>query len=216
VRQHLTSVRGLAVVAVSVLLVSCSSESLTAPQPAPAIVAPTEASASLGSVLGGIIKKNRDALADGVVRLNPMTENVTVTQTIGAAGGTLSIPEAGVTVTVPAGAIPFATEISITARKGSLLAYDFKPHGLTFAKPLVITQKLEGTNATVFLGALLQLGYYDDPAKLTNTGATVAELIAGIHNAMNRTFSASIPHFSGYMISMGRSAQIAPPTVDGW
>ena len=66
------------------------------------------------------------------------------------------------TVTVPRGALAQTTTITMTARAGTVVAYDFAPHGITFAKPLVFQQQLRGTNASLLTAPLLQLGYYSD------------------------------------------------------
>ncbi len=160
------------------------------------------------------VKGKEATYALGVSRLVPLTKQMTASMVIGAGGGSLSIPEAGVTITVPAGALASNTEISITARKGALIAYDFKPHGLTFATPLMFTQQLSGTNATLANISLFQLGYYEDPIALNATGGTMSEMINGSVNAVTWVFTSTIPHFSGYMMSCGRETRTMS-TVDG-
>ena len=93
----------------------------------------------------------------------------------------------------------------MTARAGSLVAYDFAPHGITFAKPLVFSQQLRGTNASLLTAPFLQLGYYSDPSLLTKTGALVSELLGGTLNTLTWTFTAPIPHFSGYIVDLRAS-----------
>ncbi|MEP7001498.1 MAG: hypothetical protein ABI969_13520 [bacterium] len=142
----------------------------------------------------------------GVQRNTPLTSSIAVTKTIGSAGGTLSIPQAGVTVTIPSAALASNTVITMTARAGTLIAYDFAPHGITFAKPLVFTQSLDGTNASLLTAPLLALGYYSDPSLLTGLGGTVSELLSGNVNLLSWTFTSKIPHFSGYMVAVGRGS----------
>ncbi len=143
-------------------------------------------------------------LVSGAQRISGLPSSITVTQVIGVDGGTLSIPQAGVTVTVPAGALTATTLISMTARAGKVISYDFAPHGTTFAKPLVFTQMLSGTNVSPLLAPVLQLGYYADQSDLTDLGAAVTELSAGSFNLLTGSFTASIWHFSGYMVACGR------------
>ena len=134
-----TTFRRFGVMALGLALLSaCSSEPTSAP--AAPIAAPTSAPNAdlLGSVTG-LVDKTVSFVA-GVQRNVPLATPITVTKTIGSAGGTLSILAAGVTVTVPSGALSTPTVITMTARAGSLVAYDFAPHGITFAKPLVFTQ----------------------------------------------------------------------------
>ena len=194
----LRRISALAVVGLT-LFAACSVEP-TSPS-APGASAP--AHDLLGTVTGTV--NNLLTSVEGVQRKVPLASSITVTKTIGVAGGTLSIPQAGVTVTVPSGALSASTVVTMTARAGSLLAYDFAPHGITFAKPLVFTQILSGTNATILNAPLLKLGYYADPSMLNTLGGLVSELIGGNVNLLSWTFTSSIQHFSGYMIACGRS-----------
>jgi hypothetical protein len=93
----------------------------------------------------------------------------------------------------------------MTARAGSILAYDFEPHGITFAKPLTFSQSLSGTNATLLNVPFLKLGYYSDPNLLGSVFALVSELINGSTNLLSWTFTAPIKHFSGYVVACGRN-----------
>lgn len=180
-----------------VLATGCSSEHATAP-----VARPSAQSADLL----GTVESTVDALhlVTGLRRTTPLVEPITVAKRIDARGGALIIPEAGVSVIVPPGALEEPTTITMTARAGYLVAYDFSPHGITFDRPLVFTQKLSGTNATILSAQLLQLGYYEDPSLLGEVTATVSELIDGLTNLFTWTFSAPIKHFSGYLVTCGR------------
>jgi hypothetical protein len=91
--------------------------------------------------------------------------------TIGAAGGSVSVPDGKLVLTIPAGALAAATAISIqpftnTAPGKSGAAYRLTPDGQTFLKPVTLTfkytdQDLLGT-AVDFLGAAFQTaaGYW--------------------------------------------------------
>lgn len=185
-----------AIIFSAIALVSCSTDSPTAVphlQQSP----PQEASQDLlglTSLLG----------VNGLQRTRALAVPITVSKVIGADGGTLTIPEAGVTVTVPRGALAATTNIVMTARAGTLVAYDFAPHGITFAKPLAFSQQLRGTNASLLTAPFLQLGYYKDASLLTKTGGLVSELLGGVVNLATWTFTGSIPHFSGYIVTCGR------------
>jgi hypothetical protein len=207
-----TNLRRASVLALGlVVATACSSEHATAPATAPA-VQPSAQSAALpqpgaqsadllgtvGSVLGGL------QLVTGLQRTRPLAAPITVTKTVGLYGGVLVIPQAGVSVVIPYGALKQPTTITMTARAGSLVAYDFAPHGITFAKPLVFTQSLSGTNATILSVPFLKLAYYTDPSLLGSLTGTVSELIGGVSSLLTWTFSAPIKHFSGYMVSCGR------------
>jgi hypothetical protein len=178
-------------------LVSCGTDQPTA-VPRPEAAAPSAPSASLLTSITSLLT------VDGLQRTTPLAAPITVSKSIGVDGGTLSIPQAGVTVVVPRGALAQPTTITMTARAGSLVAYDFAPHGITFAKPLVFSQQLKGTNASLLTAPFLQLGYYSDASLLTQTGALVSQLLGGTLDTLTWTFTAPIPHFSGYIVTCRR------------
>jgi len=189
------TLRRLAALAFGALaLVSCGIDQSTG-VPRLEASGPDTSSASLLGSLTSLFSVN------GLQRTTPLAAPITVSRDIGADGGTLAIPEAGVTVLVPRGALAQTTTITMTARAGSLVAYDFAPHGITFAKPLVFSQQLKGTNASLLTAPFLQLGYYSDPNLLTQTGGLVSELLGGTLNTLTWTFTAPIPHFSGYIVT---------------
>lgn len=170
----------------------------------------TRAAGASGDLTGGVpsattgVSKPVLIGTVGLQRSLPLSADISVSQTIGTAGGTLSIPAAGVTVVVPAGAVASPTQFTMTARAGSLIAYDFAPHGVTFAKPLEFTQALNGTNATLLNKSLLSLGYYADASQLTAAGGLLSEVTLGVVDLLSWSFTANIKHFSGYMVGCGR------------
>jgi ZU5 domain-containing protein len=195
-----TSIRQLATLAFSLFVAGCSAEHT--PSAPTAIAAPSNGSADLLGTAGSLLSSLR--LVSGLQRSVPLAQPITVSQLIGREGGTLSIPAAGVTVVIPEGALTSETQVTMTARAGSLVAYDFAPHGITFSKPLVFTQSLRGTNATLLSAPLLKLGYYADERLLGRTGGVVSELLGGVLDLLSWSFTANIQHFSGYMVSCGR------------
>ncbi len=178
-----------AAILTSVAMAACASDGSTGPS-RPGASSPD----LLSGVLNGLIGMQ------GVQRVTPLDTAITVTALIGQSGGTLSIPAAGVTVTVPYGALSANTQITMTARAGRLVAYDFEPHGIVFAKPLVFKQKLSGTTASLLQVPFLKLGYYEDPSLLGETTGFVSQVLSGAVNLLTWTFTSPIPHFSGYMI----------------
>ena len=195
-----TARRGAMMLAGLLMLAGCGGESTS----------PTNGAAAtsdlLGSTLGTATGTVSTVLTSitALQRTTPLAADITVSQTIGSAGGVLAIPAAGITVVVPVGAVASPTLFTMTARKGSSVAYDFAPHGITFAKPLVMTQSLVGTNATLLNYTLLKIGYYADPSQLTSTGGVLSELTSGVVSLLSWSFTANIKHFSGYMIACGR------------
>jgi hypothetical protein len=196
-RTHLR--RLLAIALSAVALTSCGTEHPTA-LPQLQRAAPTApAEDLLGSLTSGLVSLN------GLQRSKALPAPITVTKSIGVEGGSLSIPEAGVTVVVPSGALSATTKITMTARAGTLVAYDFAPHGITFAKPLVFTQQLKGTDASLLTAPFLKLGNYTDPSLLGKTTALVSDLLGGVVNTLSWSFTSAIPHFSGWVVCSGRS-----------
>jgi hypothetical protein len=177
---------------------ACSPERAAAPTSVQAPVA-----AASGDLLGTVTSTLGLTSKNGLQRTTALAAPITVQQTIGIYGGTLSIPAAGVSVYVPAGAVSRPTLITMTARAGTLVAYDFEPHGIVFNKPLVFTQRLSGTKVSILQAPLLKLGYYSDPSLLGQTTALVSDLIGGLINVLTWTFTAPIKHFSGYIVLCG-------------
>jgi hypothetical protein len=196
-------IRRIGAVALLLTLAACSADQIAAPTPMKA--APSEPDASLlGGLLGTVTGILHLTTTEAVQRTKPLAQPITVTKDIGYYGGTLSIPEAGVTVVVPRGALTRTTSITMTARAGSLLAYDFSPTGTTFNKPLLFNQSLSGTNVTLLQVPFLRLGYYSNPGLLGELTATVADLLGGVTNLLDWSFNAPIKHFSGYIVLCGR------------
>lgn len=189
------------------LLAACSTDSFTAPV---APVAPERSNGLLTDLFTGL-KATLDTVS-GLSRIVPAAA-ITRSETFDQDGGTLDIPELGFTLTVPRNALPSATlTISVTSLAGSVVAYDFEPHGTVFRKPLVFTQKLSGTNWLLALlsGKTLGGGYFKNTAQVdTRNGRAVVD---EKYNALtlNGFVSFPISHFSGYMVSTGR----AEPTDD--
>lgn len=198
-----SSIRRIGALALALSLAACSAEQVAAPTQMKAPAADPSASL-LGGLVGTVTGVLNLTTGDAVQRTTPLAAAITVTKQIGYDGGTLSIPGAGVTVTVPRGALLRTTTITMTARAGSLLAYDFSPTGTTFYKPLVFNQSLKGTNVTLLQAPLLRLGYYSDPGLLGTLTATVSDLLVGVTNLLDWSFTAPINHFSGYIVLCGR------------
>ncbi|HET7186510.1 MAG TPA: hypothetical protein VFI52_00085 [Gemmatimonadaceae bacterium] len=196
-------IRRAGLLAVALLIgvsAACNTERASAPA---TLAAPTASHDLLGGLVGTVTNTLKLTKTNGLLRTTPLAAPITVSRTIGYWGGTLSIPQAGVTVVVPVGALTKDTQITMTARAGSLVAYDFDPHGITFAKPLAFTQSLRGTNVSLLTVLQLKLGYYSDPSLLGQTTALVSEVVSGVGSLLTGTFTAPIKHFSGYVVICG-------------
>jgi ZU5 domain len=188
----------LVAVATLAFSTACSSDTLLAPD-----VAPQQG--RIGDLLGGATGLLMPAKAlTRDVAIAPMTRSFTFDKN----GGKIEIREAGLRIDIPSGAIPGNTlTITVHVLPGKAVAYDFQPHGTNFRKPLQFRQDLAGTSwdDSRFKGALMG-GYFKDKSQLNLlTGiALVDELLPIVIKSHEARFD--IRHFSGYMVSSGRSS----------
>jgi hypothetical protein len=161
----------------------------TAPTPE---VAPSNG--LLGDLVGvvtgtvdGVVKLATAVLSPVFEREEPLRYDEVVTQTIGRDGGVIRLPRAGLTVTVPRGALTSPTRITVTAPAGDLLGYEFAPHGLQFKKPVTLTQEVTTPEGG------LEVIYFDGELQPT------VEVLEVLPVASSETYAVSrIDHFSGY------------------
>jgi hypothetical protein len=141
----------------------------------------------------------------GVLRTTPLAQNISQSAVIGTGGGTISIPAAGITVTFPAGALAASANITVTALQGQLVAYEFAPHGITFAKGVRVEQSLSGTNAVLGLLAVYKAGYFLDTSDLDETkGTGIVQELLSVNVGLGKAVF-NVWHFSGYMLCTGAS-----------
>jgi hypothetical protein len=160
------------------------------------------ADAANASLLTGLL--GSPTTINPVHRNTALAQPITVSKKIGLLGGTIAIPQAGVSIVVPPLAITTTQTISVTAMPGRNVAYEFAPHGLKFALPLVMTQNMSQTDASGGLLGLLDLkvGYFPDSSKPTS----VTELLGVQINVLNQTAITTLWHFSGYIFAGGRDS----------
>jgi len=145
-------------------------------------------------------------------RLTPLDSDISLSAVIGPLGGSIKINEAGGKIDIPAGALSDTVTITMTAKAGPNVAYEFQPHGITFAQPVKIQQDLRVTWASVYpqLLGLAHGGYYDraldssfvDPGKLF---VQVKEHELGYVESNATQLKFYVGHFSGYVVLCGRS-----------
>ena len=151
-------VRTFSLVLATAVALSCSDYSPTAPT-AP-IAAPTQAADGLiGDLLGVVtnllgtvlkvigFRSDPNGIPVTAIKWAPTHTNQTrtVSASIGYVGGTLAIPGSDFTITFPKGALSQTTWITITSDASGFVSYDMQPHGLKFAKPVIVTQRLSNT-----------------------------------------------------------------------
>lgn len=163
------------------------------------------ASALLGVPIGAGVDVDRtvDTTVTVLQRITPLSADITRSAVIGAEGGSISIPEAGFTLTVPREALDVPTTITVTAVQGSAVAYEFEPKGLTPAKKLVFSQDLGSTLGAGLLNAFYKGGYFEsrDAIDQSTGTAEVHEIIGATFDALTIRFP--ISHFSGYLVAVG-------------
>lgn len=142
-----------------------------------------------------------------VNRDQPLPTSQSTSAIIGAFGGRLSLPGAGLNVVVPAFALTSPTRITVTAVAGRQVAYEFEPHGIRFLVPLQVTQALSGTSALSggMLPKPLIAGYFaklSDLDPLAGTGL-VSEILGTSVSLLTKTVTFPVWHFSGYLVATG-------------
>jgi len=158
------------------------------------VSAPEAARPFLGPLLVNVLQRGA-----------PLGREVTAAATIGEAGGTIRIPEAGFSITFPAGAVHEPVEIRATALAGRNVAYRFEPHGLVFDREPVITQDLGAVGAlSRLLGLQVEGGYFTDESLLAGGTGVVLETRPAQMDLLRMRMSFGIKHFSGYLASSGR------------
>lgn len=112
----------------------------TAPPPAARKVVPS-------FVLSSPFKMVPHGSLAQAVRWAPSHRQVdqSVSAVIGPEGGTLSLPDADFSMTIPAGALVIPTTITVVAKGGPYVVYDMLPHGLKFLQPVTAVQGLSTT-----------------------------------------------------------------------
>jgi hypothetical protein len=218
------SARTLALfVAVSSLVaVACTDLGPTEPEQQSLRKATPEQSSLLGGLIGGLL----DPVLDIVTRLvngliAPLTRTLGLSQDVswsfvaGPNGAVSSDSRVGLTVNIPRGALTSTRVITITALSGDAVAYKFEPHGLTFERPVTLTQSLSGVSFSsrdVLTGAY----FATDRLVLNENGlAQITELLPAQTNLFAKTVTFQIEHFSGYIVASGRTLVDREEESDG-
>jgi hypothetical protein len=132
-----------------------------------------------------------------------------VTKTIDASGGTISIPETGLTMSFPQGAVAAPIIITVTS-DAQYVAYKMEPAGTQFLKDVTVTQSLATTEvAGQPLKNQISAAYIADDNVSLRGMVPVSEIMPS-----STTFSSGSPpiplfhvwiikHFSRYMLASG-------------
>lgn len=209
-------------VGVFLIATACTPENISAPMaplttPAASATAPATASpAASPDLLGGIVQTITTTVSKllfpVVQRQAALARPITATKVISASGGSISLPDAGMTITFARGALTTATVITVTADAGKAVSYEFAPHGIQFSAPVTITQDMSGTTLVNNVGAAASIsGGYTANGLSDIIGGLVAKIaeilkatttivIGADGKAHLGTSSFIIKHFSGYVL----------------
>jgi hypothetical protein len=189
-------IRSLAVVAGAVIIASCSGAGISDPNTNQAtIAAPATDPSKLD--LRAVWWKNQ------------YQDVIKVSKIIDQSGGTISIPETGLTLSFPAGAVAAPLTVIVTA-DAQYVAYKMEPTGTQFLKDVTATQLL---NTTMLSGSPLRSQLYaayiaDDSVSLTGK-VPVLELepsttiFSVLSPLLPQAHVWTIRHFSRYMLASG-------------
>jgi hypothetical protein len=169
-------------------------------------VAPTVADASPHPAVALTSKSATKTRVNAIRWREPLDGDLTASAVIGPAGGVLTLPATGLRLVVPPGAVDRPTRFGATALAGKLAAYDFEPAGSVFPIALRVEQDssflaLKGGDPT-----RATAGYFANRSDVDQARGTsdVAELSPITWSA--RAIAFPVWHFSGYIMSWGRSA----------
>ncbi|HMG69923.1 MAG TPA: hypothetical protein VK544_02340 [Gemmatimonadaceae bacterium] len=215
-------VRSSTLVLATFVALSCADYSPTAP-----IAAPTQAQDGLISGLLGLVTGTVNGVLGLVLKVigfqsdpngidvrgvqwapSHVSKVRTVSETIGYDGGSLEIPGSDFTITFPRGALRQSTAISITSDASGYVTYDMKPHGLTFYKPVIVTQRLQNTKVYGTSKALNSFcAYFDKDPNLLDGLLKAREIettiIFGGSDGKAEVQTWQLNHFSRYMLASG-------------
>ena len=134
---------------------------------------------------------------------------ISVSKTIDVSGGTITIPETGLTVSFPEGAVTAPLTVTITADL-RYVAYKMEPSGTQFLKDVAVTQLFDATQLS---GTPLRSTIY--AAYIADDSISLSGSVPAIEVEPSKTiFSATAPnvpeaqvwiirHFSRYMLASG-------------
>ena len=200
-------IRSFAVVAGAFIIASCSEVGITAPVTTQDTIAPAATTRSAAGIAPVTDVSKLDLKA--VWWTKQHKDVIKVSKTIDQSGGTISIPETGLTLSFPAGAVTAPITITVTSDQ-KYVAYKMEPTGTRFLKDVTATQQL---NTTSIFGSPLRSQLYaayiaDDNVKLSGK-VPVLEIEPGttIFSLLNSLLPVAhvwtIRHFSHYMLASG-------------
>jgi hypothetical protein len=153
------------------------------------------------------------SIASGMIvkRTTNLTSDVSVSATITSQGGWLMIPEAGLLLYFPKGAVESDLSVTATAHNGNKVVYSFEPHGTVFNTPIYVGQLLLNTELNTPRSRKRSTpwgGYMPDglaDVADDGTGQFAEVFAAEFYGKGNDTYAFFMTtHFSGYALASGR------------
>jgi len=197
--------RFLTVLTGAVLIASCTDSIQSPTSPTGAIAAADHRSRGGETSSGG--SSTTSGLSLEALWWDHEYDSVTVSKTIGPSGGVISVPQTGLTMEFPVGAVSSPLTITITADR-RYVAYKMEPAGTQFLKDVTVTQSLLNTTlAGEPLRTQLYAAYIANDSTQLSGRVPVAEL-----EPSKTVFSTTHPdepqaevwiirHFSRYMLA---------------
>jgi hypothetical protein len=207
--SRVASFRSLAVLAGAIIIASCSEAGISGPNGNQQRIAAT---ASVQPAADRLLNQVTDVSKldlKAVWWKKQHKDVIKVSKTIDQSGGTISIPETGLTLSFPAGAVVAPVTITVTS-DDKYVAYRMEPTGTKFLKDVTATQLL---NTTSIFGSPLRSQLYaayipDDNVKLSGKvpvleiepGTTIFSVLSSL---LPQAHVWTIRHFSRYMLASG-------------
>lgn len=199
--------RSLAVVIGAFIIASCSEAGISGPSATQQTIAAPEQSAADHGFASATDHRQPELKALWWSKQH--RDVVKVSKTIDQSGGTISIPQTGLTLSFPAGAVAAPITITITSDE-KYVVYKMEPTGTRFLKDVTATQQL---NTTSIFGSPLRNQLYaayiaDDHIKLSGK-VPVLEIEPGttifsdLSSLLPWAHVWTIRHFSRYMLASG-------------
>jgi hypothetical protein len=189
--------RSFAALSAAILIASCGGD-LSAPDP----------TVTNGLGLSGPAIDAAGRQFDALWWKQDLRTAVQVSKTIDQSGGVLTIPETGLTMEFPAGAVSGPLTITVTADQ-KYVAYKMDPAGTQFLEDVVVTQSLANTTVA---GQPLQSQLYatyiaDDSVSLSGRVPVLeiepSKTVFYPNSTLPQAHVWIIRHFSRYMLASG-------------
>lgn len=174
---------------------------------------------------GRIAATHEATVAMGAIvkRTTPLFQNEVGSTLVTPRGGWLYLPQSGLILYFPDGAVTSDVQVTATAYTGNKVVYDFQPHGIRFERPIYVAQMLLNTelgslrtkrNRPPVWGGYLSHGLAD----VTEDGTGFfAEVFDGFYGGRGADAFAvfTTNHFSGYALASGRQGRPANAETAG-